>query len=169
MYSLSIIDKMEQPLYEPEISSYWRVSSTYAPVSGWLFDVAEIGKHWLSSESLGDFTSSHRRPSCRVPCTFHEHNTDSTGRSARKLVHSLLDNVPRRQTCLPNSIVMRKQTIYTVTPLIHFEFQSGIQRDYTSQTAMHRLRRDLYVIFSSCHLRYEIIHRLLYIAYYTPR
>lgn len=71
MYSLSIFDKMEQPLYGPEISSYWRVSSPCAPVSGWLFDVAEIGKHWLSSESLDDFTTSHHRPSCRISCTFH--------------------------------------------------------------------------------------------------
>ncbi|KYM94347.1 hypothetical protein ALC62_15014 [Cyphomyrmex costatus] len=89
MYSLFIVDKMMQPLYGPEISSYWRVSSPYAPVSGWLFDVAEIGKHWLSSESLGNFTSSHRRPSCRVPCTFHEYNTGNPDRPIGT------------QTCLP--------------------------------------------------------------------
>ncbi|KYQ59139.1 hypothetical protein ALC60_01724, partial [Trachymyrmex zeteki] len=89
MYSLFIVVKMMQPLYGPEILSYWRVSSPCAPVSGWLFDVAEIGKHWLSSESLGNFTSSHRRPSCRVPCTFHEYNTGNSDRPIGT------------QTCLP--------------------------------------------------------------------
>lgn len=135
MYSLSIIDKMEQPLYEPEISCYWRVSSTYAPVSGWLFDVAEIGKHWLSSESLGDFTSSHRRPSCRVPCTFHEYNTDSTGRSTdQHATCSLFSRQCPAKTNMFTKFYCDAETnnLYSYTPLIHFEFQSGIQRDYTS-------------------------------------
>lgn len=48
-----------------------------APVSaGWLFDMAEIGctMHWLSSESLGDFTSLHRGP------PLHEYNAAQIGR-----------------------------------------------------------------------------------------
>lgn len=66
------------------------------PVSGWLFDVAEIGKHWLSSESLDDFTSSHRRPFCRVPYTFYGYNTDSHNRHVN--LSTILDNVSQRQT-----------------------------------------------------------------------
>jgi hypothetical protein len=162
---------MEQPLYEPEISSYWRVSSTYSPVSGWLFDVAEIGKHWLSSESLGDFTSSHRRPSRRVPCTFHEYNTDSTGRSADRHANlfTLFSTMSREDKHVYQILLWcgNKQFIQLLLWFIlNFKVEYS---EITHQTAMHRLRWDLYVIFLSCHLRYEIIHRLPYIAYYTPR
>jgi len=97
MYSLSTtVDKIVQPLYRPEILSYWRVSSPCAPVSVWLFDVAEIGKHWLSSESLGNFTSLYHRPSCRVLWTFHGYNTGSTDRPIGT------------QTCPPLSTMFRE-------------------------------------------------------------
>ncbi|TGZ50646.1 hypothetical protein DBV15_10446 [Temnothorax longispinosus] len=62
---------MKPSLWTGDFELLASIIAVCASVSGWLFDVAEIGKHWLSSESLGDFTSSHRRPSCRVPCTFH--------------------------------------------------------------------------------------------------
>lgn len=128
MYSLSTIDKMEQSLYGPEISSYWRVSSPCVPVSGWLFDVAEIGKHWLSSESLGDFTSSHRRPSCTYHARFMGITlAEPIGRSARKLVHRSRQ-CSREDKHVCQILLLCEITQFIQLIPIHFKVQSGMQR-----------------------------------------